>query len=249
MKNNILKEIDNIFSDQFFKNNLEYKKIQANFIEKIIKKYLNKKNIRLLDIACGDAFLLKLLKNKFEVFGLEPNYDKKLSKFNKKDIKIYDNDIFSFKTDEKFHMITCFDFIDHMKNRKTSMLKALKIMKGCLMKDGVIVFDMPMAKELWMNSTLNTEIFEKSKFKYVRVYSRNIIEKDFYYSNIRMFFNKNKVDLKYDIGKIGDDLVSANEIIKILKKWGFEVLVYDNSFIEKWKNTSKKPPVFVCIKK
>jgi len=94
---------------------------------------------RLLDVGCGKGyFLLEAKKAGFKVKGVEISKD--AAKFAKDSgLDIFNGTLENFNSKEKFDAITMFDLIEHL----SRPLKALKIAKSLLKKDGILYIETP----------------------------------------------------------------------------------------------------------
>lgn len=122
------------------KNNTEMKESKHRkkhgdrFIE-YLKKNLDKKiaNLKILEIGCGDAYILNKLKKNNDVCGIELK-TKKIDK-----IKFYKNLEEPLKLNKKFDLILHNAVLEHIFDLK----KFLKICEGLLNKNGDMFFCVP----------------------------------------------------------------------------------------------------------
>lgn len=184
-------------SDFTYEVESEYlKKTYGRYLQKIIKEK-NVRNLKLLDIGCGNGFFLKEARRLGirNVYGLEPG---KLS-VDKADPIIKKNIIVDilrqglFK-DETFDIICCFHTLDHVVDPNEFLYTAYKLLK----KGGVAFFilhnaDSLSAKFLGEKSPIfdieHIYLFNKKNL-------RKIFEKN-HFSNIKVFSIANTYRLSY----------------------------------------------------
>lgn len=107
--------------------------------EKFVLNYIkDKKGIKILDVGCGEGYFLKKIKKLgYNIKGIDKEYESD---------NIEKIDIFKFKTKEKFDIILCLDFIEHLNYKQQEDL--LIILRSLLKEDGIIIFSIPSLSSL-----------------------------------------------------------------------------------------------------
>jgi len=191
-------------------------KAKVAFIEKSINQHKpNAKKV--LEIACGTGSVLKLLENKYQVFGLDLSLGMlSLAKKKVKTGKFFHQDMTKFKINEKFDVILCvFDSINHLLKFNQWQQVFSKVNQH-LADGGIFIFDMNMQKKLdrhirekpwnhWFGKNLlimgvtdagnkvsnwNVKVFEHQKKNTFKMYEENIKEKAFPLNQVKKSLQK-----------------------------------------------------------
>jgi 2-polyprenyl-3-methyl-5-hydroxy-6-metoxy-1,4-benzoquinol methylase len=162
--------------------NISYQIIRKFTISYKLKLVLHyKKYGRALDIGCGTGeFLNNLQKNKFEVFGIEPNTHARNYAERKYNIKIIDSDINNMEN-ETFDVITLWHVLEHIHKLNDNISQIKRVIK----KEGTLIiavpnpdsFDSKIYGEFWAAYDLPRHLYHFSK------------------NNVKSLFNKYDFDL------------------------------------------------------
>jgi len=114
-------------------------------IEKMLKKYFNKKNMQILDWGCGPGGNFLMLKKYGKVLGVDSSPEA-VKLCQKKGINIlHARTLDSLKTNKRFDLITNFDVLEHIAQDK----KYLKNLQRILKSNGCVMVTVPAYKFLW----------------------------------------------------------------------------------------------------
>lgn len=117
-----------------------------NILLSYLKKFSTDEKGKVLDVGCGTGFLMKMLSEKLEVYGIDPSSEAiKLaqSKGLKSAIQASIEKI-PFP-DNYFGVVFCVDVLEHVKND----VKALKEMYRVLKPGGIAILNTPAYEFLW----------------------------------------------------------------------------------------------------
>jgi len=104
-----------------------------------LKKLIRKKNFNLIDLGCGDgSFVLLAQENDIDAWGVD-----KLPPKHPSD-KIIVSSFENLKIERKFDAVTMYHFLEHTRSPSLIIKKAKKLLK----KDGVLVIEVPLVKNL-----------------------------------------------------------------------------------------------------
>lgn len=177
-----------------------------------------KNNSKILDIGCGNGFLLNQLSKNYkncELHGIDISGKQLLYSH---DVKTYCIDIEKFETNEKFDYIFCIEMIGYVKNQTETIDKILSMLN----KNGTFICSSFVYEDLdtWQRDIIKNKIPSKNKedcYYYYQI-SKNEIEKykiqeysenkiaNFYYLNFvknrGLFLQKEEVLKKHVLFKI-----------------------------------------------
>jgi len=164
----------------FFKK-LNAQKERHYYLMKIINNVFIKKDINIIDIGCGHAYLAKLLKNKkYEnILGV----DKVKRSFIKN--KEYLNDYRKLNLNnrninikKKFDLIVCSEVIEHLDDTCFILTK----MKSLLKKNGYIILTVPNIENIFSRITFfltgafkRYPVEQKNTFSHVSIINKEIL--------------------------------------------------------------------------
>jgi len=248
-KQSLLERYLKIYQEYSKKSYADFESKQALFIEWADKKYMREYSKTLLDIGCGKGILLSVLKQKYKCSGLD--IDKKTiasARRNVKEVTFINSDIKDFNDQKKFDIITAIDFI-HADDKK-SIRRTLSYIHKHLREEGLLIFNLPMCRDMWVNNATNTTMINVKREKWIWLTHNCIKNNRFILEKGVLLIKGNKIEHELEIvmPEFKYGLLNVNNILNILNIIGFKTFVYNEFIKEKWKKNSKEKPVFVCIK-
>jgi len=218
-----------------FSSSKNYKK-ETKFLKKFIKKNFKHK-ITMLDIGCGTASHIKLLKNKnIKITGIDLNpYMIKIAKNKVKGVRFKTANMKTFKLKKQFHLITALFNVFGYNLTKNDLKKTIKNAYNHLNKEGYLIFDIGFTKDRYKGKSTPTQIDKFKKHNLTRIYNSekhgNII-----HFNYTIMTNKDCIRGTHKTG-----FFKISEIKKILKQTGFETKVLDGKTFRKFNKRSYLP--------
>lgn len=115
---------------------------------KLIKKYLKKSEIKLLDVGCGKGFFVEAcVKNKIYAMGIDVSKSGIDFATNKLNVRAEQTDIVSFskriENNNQFDVITLWATIEHLSNPK----EVIRAIYNCLKPGGLFFMDTGLGSE------------------------------------------------------------------------------------------------------
>lgn len=231
----------------------EDRKKDVEILKRLIKRHKKSKGNKLLDVACGTGLEDKYLKKDFRITGIDSSRGVlNIAKRRNPDIAYKISDMRSFKINEKFNVITCFDAMCYLQNYN-DFKTALKNFSNHLAPGGVLIFylDNNFLKE--HSTRENILITQKSKgnlcVTLFEIYRRVANRVEGYAIYLIREVGKTRVEVD-SLDTLG--FFEVHKIRSILAKLGFKTYLYSGdskrTFSTK-KYSEKSPfPIFVCEK-
>lgn len=234
-----------------FYNNLiqdEKYKDYTNYIVSLVKKYA--KNSTGIDCACGSGVITRELKRAgFNVYGVDISEEmlsvaQEISVKERLNVNYLKQDMRSLKALQKVGFITCInDGLNYVLQK--DVLKTLKSFNKCLVKGGLLVFD--VSTESKMKNVLNGQMYgdnsENLSYMWFGDYdeskkqlaiSLTFFEKD---GNVYKRYDEEQVEYAHDVLDITNNLKEA----------GFKLISVTSDIKEPFKNENQRA-VFTAIK-
>lgn len=115
---------------------------ECEILEREIRRHKRAPGNALLDIACGSGRHIDLLKDRFEVEGLDLQPELlEVARQRNPDVKFYDGDMTSFQLNRKFDIVTClFSAIGYVKTNDR-LIASIRCMSEHLNPGGVLLLE------------------------------------------------------------------------------------------------------------
>jgi SAM-dependent methyltransferase len=232
----------------------EDRKRDVVVLKKIIKRHLKSRGKALLDVACGTGLEDRYLKDHFDVTGLDLNKAVlRIARKRNPEITYLQDDMRTFRLDETFDVIICFDAMCYLQNHR-ELGQTLTNFHRHLKPGGLLIFyiDPVFLKEHHKQDTIIVNHKTKDKktvilFEAYRKYGNKI---QGYAAYLILEANHDRFE-EDTFEKLG--FFEVSKIRKILSRLSFRVHVYDTGMrttfsLKRYRGT-RQSPVFVCQKK
>jgi SAM-dependent methyltransferase len=232
----------------------KHSKEEANYITKTIRKFLKKRNISILDVACGNGRLHPFLrKAEFDVYGIDNSkelIEEAKRKYKKFADKYFVADMRNFELDKKFDValswFTSFGYFNDKEN-----FVVLKNINKHLNNKGILLLDIPnrIVKfdeiQRVKSYVLTTQKFFEIVFNKWEKKGREIfwiLDQNFYLKKGRDLHFVKRVKSKVRA-------YSLNEIKNLLKRSKFKILrIFASKSFENF-DEKKHNQMFIVAKK
>ncbi len=227
-----------------------YRRRQEKFIESVVRKNTKVKRKSLLDVGCGRGLMLSMLKDKYACTGLDINPNEiKSAKKRVKGVNFLIGNMLDFNLKMEFDIITCFDSIDHGDDLRANIGKTLTNLYGHLRKGGVLIFNLPLVEDCWINENIGVTILSTGNEKFIYITHKCIRNKKFNMDKIIILAKGKNVEKEFKTSIISyKNPQKTREVENIAKRIGFNTSIYCDWSGKIWDKDSKEEPIFVCVK-
>jgi len=137
-----------------------------------IKPYLFVEKGNALDIGCASAYFLDILRNKgWKVQGIELD-PSMISLLKEKNIETYTKTFDTFESNEKYHLITLFDVLEHIPDIKDTFER----LSSLLHPDGVIALITPNA-DSFQHKLMGKRWFQIKPLEHIYYFSPSTLKR------------------------------------------------------------------------
>jgi ubiquinone/menaquinone biosynthesis C-methylase UbiE len=216
-------------------------KTESEKIVKLISKYKKTKGSNLLEVACGTGKLLNYLNKKYSCVGIDLNQGVlDIAKKNVKGVIFKKANMINFNLNQKFDIITClFSSIGYVKTKK-NIEKTIKNFSLHLKKGGVIIIEPWFTKSTYTKGMPHMTTYEDDKIKIARLSVSKVI-KNISVLDMHYLIAKKNEKVSHFIDRHELALFETNDILKLMKKYNFNVKFLKNGF-------SKNRGIFIGFK-
>lgn len=229
----------------------ENRKRDVAVLKKIIRRHLKSQGKELLDVACGTGLEDKYLNESFDVTGLDLNSAVlRIARRRNPKITYLQGDMRTFRLDQSFDVITCFDAMCYLQNYR-ELRQTLNNFHRHLKPGGLLIFylDPVFLKEHHKQDTIIVSQKTKGKktvilFEAYRKYGKKIKGYAAY-----LILEAHRDHFEEDTFEtLG--FFEVSRIQRILGRLNFRVHLYDTgvrtTFSVRRYSGAKQSPVFVC---
>ena len=225
---------------------LDHKR-ESEFIKWAVKEHGDSESNVLLDIACGTGRHAHFLKDNFEILGIDINKEMlKIAQEKVPDVEFITGDMKKLDLGRKFDVVICMFSAMNYNVTVEELKLTLTNFYGHLNKGGVLIFDLGMNKENWVDGHLSVHTVVDKDLKLARI-SKAHLENGVLNSNFIFLVKENgKVDFDIDEHKLG--IFEIKKVDELMENIGFKTFIYSNFKDEIYEIGNGERPVFVGVK-
>jgi len=167
--------------DYLYKNHPEYGQVnkdEPRFIVALNYLLSISNVLTVLDAGVGRGGFYRLIKNRYDVYGIEPSRIaiERFHKYDDRILNIYVQDLISYFQEEKFDVVTCLDVLEHIPPADID----LAIYSLNRVGKKYLIISVANHEDSWDGMDLHVSLFsfeewEKRFHKYLKIISKNII--------------------------------------------------------------------------
>ena len=220
---------------------------ESEFIKWAVNKHNGSESNMLLDIACGTGRHANLLKNDFKITGVDINKEMlDIAREKVPDVEFITGDMKKFNLGRNFDAIICMYSAINYNLTFEELKLTLTNFYNHLNKYGVLIFDMGINKENWVEGHLSIDTVADEDLKLARI-SKARLEGEVLNSNFIFLVKENgKIDFDIDEHKLG--IFEIKGVTELMENIGFKTFIYSNFKDETYEIGNGERPVFVGVK-
>jgi len=168
---------------------------QVNFVLDIIKldkTSSNKKDFKILDLACGTGEHIKILRENFYVEGLDANDGMvNLAREKNPDNRIFKGNLNNLELEKNYYdVITCFSSSIQYILSRDNLEKSLRDIYESLKDGGVFVFDLAYCREKWIEGYVGIRTIVQDNLQVAEIFKSRSKDNVSLYNPIYLISNK-----------------------------------------------------------
>lgn len=234
-----------IYYDLIYENINLHK--ESDFIKWAVKQHKNSAGNKLLDMACGTGRHAQLLKDSFDVMGVDINPEMlKIAREKLPDISFMEEDMKELNLDEKFDVVICMFSAMNYNTTLEEFKKTVENFYNHLNEGGVLVFDYGINKENWIEGLISVDTAVKDDLKLARICQSHLEDGIFNANFIFLIKEEGKIDFDIDQHRLG--VLGVEEVIDSMGETGFKSFIYSEFTQKEWDVVSGERPIFVGVK-
>ena len=200
-----------------------------------------------LDVACGTGRHAYFLKNEFKVLGVD--LSEEMLKIAREKVPAADfihGDMKKLALERKFDVVICmFSAMSY-----NTILEEFEItlinFYNHLNEGGVLIFDLGLNKENWIEGLVSVDTVVDENLKIARI-CQSHLENGIFNSRF-VFLVKENGKLDFDIDEHTLGVFGMEDVVYLMKKIGFKTFIYSDFKEEEWNIGTGERPVFVGVK-
>lgn len=241
------------YYDQIYEK-LDHQK-ESEFVKWAVKKHKTSKGNKLLDIACGTGRHAEDLKDRFKVMGVDINPEMlKIAREKLPDMEFIEGNMKELDLrsknnpdlNEAFDVIICMFSAMNYNTTLNELKSTLKNFHIHLNEGGVLIFDLGINKENWIEGLVSVDTVVDKNLKLARICQSHLENGIFNADFVFLIKEDDKLDFDIDQHKLG--VFGIEEVVDIMVNTGFENFIYSDFTVKKWDVLSGDRPIFVGVK-
>lgn len=220
---------------------------ESEFIKWAVEQHKTSNGNRLLDMACGTGRHSSMLKDSFEILGMDINPEMlNLARKKVPDVTFIEGNMKNFILKGEFDVIICMFSAMNYNHTMKEFKKTIKNFYDHLHKGGVLIFDMGINQENWVEGMVSVDTVVRENLKLARICQSHLEDGIFNAEFVFLIKKGDRLDFDIDQHELG--VFSIEEVLDSLKSTGFENFIYSDFTKKPWDVLSGERPIFVGVK-
>jgi ubiquinone/menaquinone biosynthesis C-methylase UbiE len=220
---------------------------EVEFIKWAVKHHKNSEGNKLLDMACGTGRHTELLKDSFQIRGVDVNQDMLcIAQEKLPDITFTLGNMKNFHLNEKFDVAICMFSAMNYNTSLEELNGTLNNFYEHLNHGGVMIFDYGINQENWIEGLLSLDTVVDDNLKLARICQSHLDGKIFNAEFVFLIKKNGKLDFDIDQHRLG--VFKIEELNNFMVDAGFDTFIYSDFTSKKWDVLSGERPIFVGVK-
>lgn len=228
-----------------------YKKIdlhkESDFIKWAVEQHKTSPGNKLLDVACGTGRHASILKDGFDVLGVDINPEMlRLALEKLPEVSFMEGDMKELNLDKKFDVVICMFSAMNYNISLEEFKRTLKNFNEHLNDGGVLIFDYGINKENWIEGLVSVDTVVDDNLKLARICQSHLEDGIFDANFVFLVKEEGKLDFDIDQHKLG--VLGIEDVVDSMTDAGFESFIYSDFTRKEWNIMSGERPIFVGAK-
>ncbi|MCK9151903.1 class I SAM-dependent DNA methyltransferase [Methanobacterium alcaliphilum] len=220
---------------------------EVEFIEWAVNEHSTSSGKTMLDVACGTGNHALLLKNNFEVLGLDLNHEMlKIAKEKVPELEFIQGDMKNMDLEKIFDAIICMFSAINYNTNEDELEKTLRNFYMTLESGGLLIFDLGLNRENWVEGRVSVDTVVEKDLELARIGQSHLENGVFNASFVFLVKKNGKMDFSIDQHELG--IFETGKVLELMEDIGFKTVVYDEFTSKVWDVKSEGRPVFVGLK-
>jgi len=222
-------------------------RLEVDFIKWAAEQHKTSGGNKLLDIACGTGRHAQLLKDDFDVLGVDINPEMlEIARGKLPDINFIEGDMKKLNLEEKFDVVICMFSAMNYNTTREEFKGTLENFYTHLNEGGVLIFDYGINKENWIEGLVSVDTVVVDDLKLARICQSHLENGIFQANFVFLIKEDGKLDFDIDQHKLG--VLGIEEVIDSMTETGFKSFIYSDFTEKEWDVVSGERPIFVGVK-
>lgn len=220
---------------------------ESEFINWAVNKHKTSSGVELLDVACGTGSHALILKNNFNITGVDINENMlKIAREKVAEANFIQGDMKQLEIGSKFDVIICIFSAIHYNTNYTELECTLNNFYNHMKNGGILIFDLSFNTDNWIEGIVSLDTLVEEELKIARI-CQSRLENGIFNANF-VFLVKDNGEFDFDIDEHKLSVFEIAKVNKIMEKVGFKTYIYGDFTFEMWKSEECQRPVYVGIK-
>jgi SAM-dependent methyltransferase len=233
------------YYDQIYQQK-DYQK-EVKFIRWAIEEHKRSRGIELLDMACGTGSHAKLLKDQYQILGVDLNPEMlEIASPKVPGVDFAEGNMKTLDLERKFDVAICMFSAIHYNTNYHELEETLINFHNHLKEGGVLIFDLFFNTDNWIEGLVSVDTVVEEGLKLAR-FGQSSFHNGIYHLNF-VFLVKVNEELDFEIDQHEIGVFELEKVNQLMEKIGFKTIIYDDFTSKRWESGEGESPIFVGVK-